>query len=220
MTNGTEIVVRSYVNTGDSERRGTARVTSALVRPDKALSLMRALQTASNPRYFVLPVEEQGFGDNEIDEDGFELKAWLDDRRFEAGLDEFDPLSRGVRARFMTFGKDFLRVMGVNLMPGTQHYRSLNESEVAHLEIWNDSLETERITEPFSEGERLWLRLDVLLDYLRRRERDLIMEVQITRNKERRQRDEEEKYDHGRSRIYLLRRDGRLETLESSRQVG
>lgn len=219
-TNRTEIVVRGYVSTGDSGRRGTARVTSALVCPDKALSLMRALQTASNPRHFMLPVEEQSFAEKEIDEDEFELKAWLDNRRFEEGLDEFDPLARGVRGSFMTFGKDFLRVMGVSLVSGTQRYRSLDGSEVAHLEIWNDSFETERITEPFSEGERLWLRLDVLLEYLRRRGRDLIMEVQITRNKERRQRDEEEKYDHGRSRIYLLRREGRLETLDGSSQVG
>lgn len=217
---GTEIVVRGYVNTGDSARRGTARVTSALVSPDTALSLVRALQAAPNPRYFVLPVEEHGFGDNEIDEEGFEVKAWLDDRRFEEGLDEFDPLSRGVRASFMTFGKDFLNVMGLSLTPGTRRYRSLDGSEVAHLEIWNDSPETERTTEPFSEGERLWLRLDVLLEYLRRRGRDLIMEVHIRRNKEHRQRDEEEKYDQGGSRIYLLRRDGRLETLDGSRQVG
>jgi hypothetical protein len=215
-----EIVVRGHVSTGDSGRRGTVHVTSALVCPDKALSLMRALQTASNPRDFMLPVEEQGYGEKEIDEEGFDLKAWLNDRRFEEGLDEFDPLARGVRGSFITFAKDFLRVMEVSLIPGTQRYRSSDGSEVSHLDIWNDSLETERITEPFSEGERLWLRLDVLLEYLRQRGRDLIIEVQITRNKERRQRDEEEKYDHGRSRIYLLRRDGRLETLDGSRQVG
>ncbi len=164
-------------------------------------------------------MEDQGYGEKEIDEEGFELKAWLNDRRFEVGLDEFDPLSRGVRGSFITFAKDFLRVMGVSLIPGTQRYRS-SGGEVAHLEIWNDSFESERITEPFAEGERLWLRLNVLLEYLRRRDRDLIIEVQIARNRERSQRDEEEKYDLGKSRIYILRRDGTLETLDGSSQVG
>ncbi|MGA9768583.1 MAG: hypothetical protein WBV94_06060 [Blastocatellia bacterium] len=219
-THGTEIVVRGNISMGDSGRRGTVHVTSALVCPDKALSLMRALQTASNPKDFMLPVEERGYGEKEINEEGFELKAWLNDRRFEEGLDEFDPLARGVRGSFITFSHAFLREMGLSLIPGTQRYRSANGSEVAHLEIWNDSLETERVREPFSEGERLWLLLDVLLGYLRRRERDLIMEVQIARNRESSQRNEEEKYDLGKSRIYLLRRDGTLETLDGSRQVG
>lgn len=216
----TELIVRGHVATGDSGRRGTARVSSALVCADRALSLMRALQTATDPHDFVLPVEDQGYSEKEIDEEGFELKAWLNDRRFEEGLDEFDPLARGVRGSFITFAKDFLRVMGVSLIPGTQRYRSSAGGEVARLEIWNDSSESERITEPFAEGERLWLRLDVLLEYLRRRERDLIIEVLIARNRERSQRNEEEKYDLGKARIYLLRRDGRLETLDSSRQVG
>jgi hypothetical protein len=218
-THGTAIVVRGHISMGDSGRRGTVHVTSALVCPDKALSLMRALQTASNPRDFMLPVEEQGYGEKEINEDGFELKAWLNDRRFEEGLDEFDPLARGVRGSFITFSADFLREMGLSLIPGTQRYTSPNGSEIAHLEIWNDSLESERIRGPFSEGERLWLRLDALLEYLRRRGRDLIIEVKIARNRERSQRDEEEKYDLGKSRIYLLRRDGTLETLDGSRQV-
>jgi hypothetical protein len=216
----TEMVVSGYLTIGDSGRRGTARVSSALVSPDAALSLMRALQTTSNPHNYILPMDDEDYSEREITDAGFELKAWLNDGRFEEGLDEFDSLARGVGGSFTSFGKDFMNTMAVRPIAGTGRYRSSDGSEVALFEIWDDSLEKDRITEPFSMGRRLWLRVDVLLEYLRQRNRDLIIEVQIARNSERNQRDEEEKYDLGKSRIYLLRGNGTLETLDGSRQFG
>lgn len=217
-----EIMVCGNITLGDSYRRGSIRVSSSLVNPETALSLLRALQTASNPHDFMLPVESRGSGDMEIDEGEFELKAWLDDRRIEKGLEGFDSLARGVRGSFTTFSKDFLATMNIRRERGTRHYHASDGKRIARLEIWNDNEEeeTERITEPFSEGERLWLRIDALLEYLRLKERDLIIEVQIERRERREHNENNEEYDLGKSRIYLLRRNGQLETMDGNRQIG
>lgn len=216
-----EIVVLGNIDVIGSRRRGGVRVTSALVTPEKALSLLRALETASSPRNFKLPVLDYYESDErgEINKPGFELKAWLKWQRFEDGIDEFDPLSRGVRGSFGTFADDCMRAMKVSIIPGTQSYSLPGGELAARLEIWSDNLEAKHTSESYSEGQRLWLRLDILLEYLQARGLDLIIAVKIARNLERNERGEEDKYDFGRSRIYLLRRDGTLETLAGSRRL-
>lgn len=63
-----------------------------------------------------------------------------------------------------------------------------------------------------------------LLDFLAGVGMDLICEVRIARQFDRRNRsidsEDDDSYETGQSRIYLLRRDGDLTTLVGSRRVG
>jgi hypothetical protein len=222
-----EIVVEGGIQEHDSRRRGRVSVSSALVSPDTATALLRALQT-TDPGNYRLPYagEEDEFGVSEISEPGFVLEGlvtgWRREREY---LDEHDPLTRDIKGPFSLLGRDFIDTLGVSMSDDFLTYSEPNGNVVARLEVWSDDpQERERITKAFSAGERLRVRAEALLDYLRRRSMDLVMEVQITRNVERRYDTEsylkEREYDPGRSAIYVLRRDGSLETLAGRRPLG
>jgi hypothetical protein len=215
-----EIVVLGNVTIRDWQRSSSLSVTSALVNPVTARSLLQALQT-TNPNDFQLPVIGRGVDDFEIDELGFELIAWMKEvRSRDETLDSFDPLSRDRGFSLETFQPHFVETM--KLQSDLKRTQFVTESgEIAAvLEMWSDNLGEQHISHPFSSGERWWVRIDVLLDYLCQCDRDLIIEVQIRHNRnERSQREEGEDYDLGQFRIYLLRQNGILETLDSHRNL-
>lgn len=222
-----EIVLDGYVEDWDRERRGTMKVMSALVSPETSTSLLHALQT-SDPHNFRLPYEGERLdnGASEKSEPGFVLEGliteWRRERRY---LDEHDPLTRGIKGYLPQLGRNFLQVLGLSASEDLLTYSRPDGETVAHLEVWSDNPEErDYITKAFSTGERLWVRTEVLLDYLRRRGMDLVIEAQIVRNVERRHgrrnQIEEREYDLGESTIYILRRDGSLETMAGRRALG
>ena len=222
-----EIVVDGGIQEHDRRRRGTVSVSSALVSPDTAGALLRALQT-TDPSNFRLPYAGEGseYDASEINEPGFVLEGlvtgWRREREY---LDEHDPLTRDIKGPFSLMGRDFLDTLQLSMSNDFLTYFKSDGEVVARLEVWSDDpQERERITEAFSTGERLWVQTDALLDYLRRRSMDLVIEVQITRNVEQHYDTEsylkEREYDPGRSTIYVLRRDGSLETLAGCRPLG
>lgn len=89
-----------------------------------------------------------------------------------------------------------------------------NGDKVAYMEIWSDNLQAEYITEAFSSGQRWWVNIETLLEYLNIQNQDLIIEVQVAHNRLSDQQEEGETYDTGKSTIYLLRQDGTLETMD------
>lgn len=222
-----EIVLDGYVEDWDRERRGTMKVMSALVSPGTSTALLHALQT-SDPHNFRLPYEGERLdnGASEISEPGFVLEGliteWRRERRY---LDEHDPLTRGIKGYLPQLGRNFLQVLGLSASEDLLTYSRPDGETVAHLEVWSDNPEErDYITKAFSTGERLWVRTEVLLDYLRRRGMDLVIEAQIARNVEQRHgrgnQIEEREYDLGESTIYILRRDGSLETMAGRRALG
>ena len=211
---GEWIVANGYVQVGDYERYGSTYVASALVNPDTSNSLMLALQ-AGKARQFRLPREgEEEPDDMEINESPFELHGWTRESGGDSqGLDEFDPLARGVSTNYARPGDDFLA------QTNSQYLRHkgqcvVGEECVAWQEIWSLGDDSDRASSAYTRGDRLWVRRSTLVEYLTRRGMDLIMEVQISRNltyRSRRGRDDD--YDPAEHRIYLLRSDGTGQTV-------
>lgn len=215
-----EIVVLANRTVGDDERRSTVRVKSALVNPQTSRSLMYALQ-ATDPNDFMLPVEDYGPEDRQIRVPGFELRAWLRNDGIQSGLDKYDPYARLETSSLNWFGEGFLAFTGARVSTTGTTYTNTEGAMIGRLEIWNDSIETERITQPYSYGERLWTRIDLLLSYLAHTCYDLIISIEIERKRTNRDtRGEELKYDRRRASIYLLHADGTLETVAGSRKIG
>ena len=215
-----EMVVLAHHTVGDDERQSTVRVKSALVNPHASHALMRALQT-TDPNDFMLPVDNYGPEDRQISESGFELRAWLRNEEIQNGLDQYDPCARLETSNLSAFGHDFLTFTSAQVSAIPILYTKTDGSTIGRLEIWNDSIETERITQPYSHGERLWVRLDLLIRYLAHTQSDLIISVEIERNQTNRgTREEDYSYDRTRAAIYLLHADGTLETVAGSRQIG
>ena len=83
------ICVRGSWNNTDSDREERISVSSALVNADYAHSLMRALQTASNP-HTTYRIPHSG-DDLKIDSGQFKLQGWICETSKEHGIDERDP---------------------------------------------------------------------------------------------------------------------------------
>lgn len=205
-----EIVVAGYIDLWDRDRQGSYRVESAIVNPESAFSLLSALQTTSSPHDFNL--------EHAIAKPGFELTGWYDEERLTRGLDRFDPLARTDSESHKVPTDTVVHEMNLQRVQGTLEFRSMAGDKAAWLEVWSDQTEEhhEEIRSAFSQGQRLWVDRQTLLEYLNKIGRDLILEVKLARNS----RLEGAKHEFGTSRIYLLRGSGRLETLAGSIEVG
>ncbi|AOQ25201.1 hypothetical protein MTAT_00010 [Moorella thermoacetica] len=195
-------------NRGVSE---TMHISSALVTPETASALLRALQTAVNPHDYRIPLEEDKL---EIAEEGFELKGWLKTLQSDwGGIDQNDPLRNDLSGSLVVPGKDFVEWGNLISSPERKHYwrKGNEEDKVTILECWNDLQVTEREYKGFySEGYRLWIRVETLLEYLRNRRRCLIVECMIDRWVDKKGLGE---YVPGKAKIYLIHPDGTVETL-------
>jgi hypothetical protein len=216
-----EITVLGDISIRDSLRNSHLSVRSSLVNPIGARALLHALQTADS-RDFQLPITDRGTSEFEIDESGFELTALMREVwSWDETLDTFDPLSRDRGFGLEDFQPHFIEMMKLQPKNRTE-YLSENGEMAARLELWSDNLDEEYISHPYSSGERWWVRIDLLLEYLRQCDRDLIIEVKITRNRNERNRGgrgENYEYNPGKSRIYILRQNGILETLDSHSDI-
>ena len=72
----------------EGRREETAYVRSALVSPDRATALLRALQTADDPHDYQIPEAE---GDTEVDHGAYQLRGWICTHSGSDGLDDSDP---------------------------------------------------------------------------------------------------------------------------------
>lgn len=221
------LVVAGWLHTDDEEHYVTLRVMSALVSSETATSLLRALQTAS-PREYQLPYagDRDDFHRAEIDEEGFQLLGWLDDLEITwEALDDHDPTATSIADDRTVPTVEFLTASGLTGDPTGCRFRSASGEDIARVEIWSDgSGPGERHEVPrSSEGRRTWVRLDAILRYLNQRNLDLIIEAGVSMfGKSRPGRTSEDDDDHAyeESKIYLLRRDGNLESVGSRRSLG
>ncbi|MGH9026383.1 MAG: hypothetical protein ACRDWD_09765 [Acidimicrobiia bacterium] len=220
------LVVAGWLRTSDHDQYVNLHLSSALVSPETSLALLRALQTAP-PREYRLPYAGEGddFDRTEITVPGFELCGWLDDVEvLWTGLDDHDPVAvRHASGRTLP-SDDFRAFYDARVDSTGCRVETVGGQEIARVEIWGDGAGPgEREDSPLSsEGNRTWVATDSLLRYLEHRERDLIIEVGVRMyaksNGGRRSREEEEDHGYEESRIYLLRHDGTVETIERRRQ--
>lgn len=162
------LVLNGYYRRADKEASESMFINSALVTPEKASALLRAVQTVVNSHDYSIPPE----GDRlEINEDGFELHGWLRTMGSDWGnIDELDPLRNSISSSIVVPGEDFIEWGDlISSCDHKYHWRRENEEEkVCILECWDDLQVTEREYKEFhSEGHRLWVRVETLLEYLR-----------------------------------------------------
>lgn len=212
------LVVAARVDIHDSGRREHHRIESALVNPQSAHALLRALQSIGDPTPYRIPPA----GNNlEIDEPGFSLRGWISETSGEKELDGHDPLLYGMNTGLPSFPQTVQEELGVR--PDTAGKRYLDRSEpnqlVAEITTWSDPHEDKEGAE-YSAGCRLQIRLDRLLSYLQAQQRCLILEVQIDRKEHRYGQKSNFDYKPPAVLLYLLHPNGHLETLEHYYRLG
>lgn len=217
-------LVYSSVDYYSHEIYASSSVLSALVSPETASALMRAL-TAAEPRDWVFPIEEGRFShDWLIEEPGFILLPLLTDRLHNYSIDHLDPRAVDVPAGSRRgIAADFLSIMKVEPVHSGQQYIDSEGKVTAKVEHWSDNPRTKQTYAFFTSGTRIWVRTDALLGYLQARDLDLIVSVTLDRNysyEYRRYANRDGTRNEERHRIQLLRRDGSLETLAGCRPAG
>jgi hypothetical protein len=221
------LIVTGSLSTSDEEHYVLLSVDSALVTPDTAGALLRALQTAPTRRY-QLPYageDDDDFDRSEIRQPEFELLGWLD--HFETGwqgLDHHDPLAIENADDRTVPTKDFRALHGLTADPTNTNFYAPTGIAVVSVEIWDDgsSPGQRREVPRSSKGRRTWVRTNSLLAYLAHRNLDLIIVAQAwmyPRSDTRRvSRGANEDHGYEEAHVYLLRQDGSLETINGHRR--
>lgn len=214
------LVAWAYHRTGSPEHELNVAVHTALVQPETAAALARALQTAIEPVDFGIPAEE----DERliIDDPPYRLLGWINTQEAGSGdVDEKDPFAHGIRGfAFIPRTKErhrLIQTLQAN-WPVVWHdidgRREYIYEEWADEESKGDSSYERRLR---SSGNRLWVTVERLRALLIELSLDLLVEVEITRKK---QSDKYGRHDSQKTvesryeRIYILRRDGSIEAAE------
>jgi hypothetical protein len=189
---------------------GSTYVTSALVSPATAPALVRALTAIEEPYSFVLP-QEHGYGrsdQEDIDIGQFRLEGWIwEADRGELGIEEHDPLRR-IGISVTRPGTRFVDACRGKLERGGRLIQSPNGSPIAWQRAWSD-METVggARREPYgTKGFETHVRRDVLCEFLRATESQLIIKTTASRRKSKRDylSEEEETHEQRIHRIYLF----------------
>ena len=181
-------------------------IKSALVRPDSAQDLQRALAAAANPTDWKLP--DEGEADFEVDHGAFELRGWLiDPVNHRDTLDEHDPYAHGLQPALPLPGRRFREITRATPDPSGLKLLAQDRNLLAWAEQWADPGTDDRDRAVWSSGYRVHVPGSVLLRHLADTGTVLIVEVQLGRHRSDAGVSE---YRPPRSRIYLVRANGRV----------
>lgn len=218
-----QLVASARISVSSLDRDEEIIVSSALVTPEMAQSLMRALQTIRDPHDYSFPDQGEGMDNDRlsINEDDFQLVSWLRTFHHDSEtIEEFDPLRR---IEYSYCGPGTLFETTERLSPDSRglELRALDGKAVSSTRIWSDRLlrEEEYERKNNSRGYRTTVSLDAILDFLQCQDRDLIIKVAIERHANTREEHGHYVYEPGNHRVYLISRDGRLQTLAGSRKI-
>lgn len=169
--------ISSYRSVQDYSCHETVQVTSALVAPATAMSLLRATQTAPDTQAFRLPDASDLEFASEVA--GFELTGWIEEHGYAEGLDSMDPLASGMH--YPPHRPSTVLPALAELTPDADMriWRDTNEHIVFISRVWDDS---DGGTRSYgSAGHQLLIDRPSLSELLQRLNRCLIVEVQFTR---------------------------------------
>jgi hypothetical protein len=200
------VLVATFVEQYRPNGREEICVWSALVAPDHAGDLQRALAAASDPYDWKLPAEgEEQF---EVGLGAFDLRGWLahpyDPRET---LAEHDPYGHGMRTMLPMPGRRFREVTRTTADSHGFALVTQDGALVAHAEQWADPKHNSEARQATSSGYRVHVDRAALLNHLAQTGTNLIVEVQIGRY---RSDARGSGYRPRRNRIYLIDASGRV----------
>ncbi|MFE7509879.1 hypothetical protein ACFU8I_01370 [Streptomyces sp. NPDC057540] len=201
------VLVAAATNLNRTMAREKTCVRSALVAPDHAEDLQRALAAAGDSMDWKLPEEDEH--QFEVDHGPFVLRGWLVDPHTPLeGLDEHDPYARDLSPVLPMPGRGFREAARVALDPTGTVLATQDGATVVHTVQWADG-ERHRDVLPSltSSGYRVYVDRAALLRHLSHTGTSLILEVQIGRHRSGAGAGD---YRPPRSRLYIVDAAGRL----------
>ncbi len=199
----------------------TIRVSSALVNRESATSLATAMRTREHSYNCRLP----GFkdSDEELTQPPFELFGWIVDHDSgDRRVDAFDPHAREIHYPPLEIGNSFITLL--NLTPDLEKSRwhqGNGREPFLRSETWSEEKKWQRgeREEAFRHGVRLCASIKLLKQLCVAVEKDLIIEVQISRREEH-SRDSAYGYLEPSHKVFIFSSDGVLKDGPTSYQLG
>jgi len=195
----------------------TIYLRSALVSPETAPALVRALQTVED--YYRVPTEGE---DHEIDEPPYRFIGWLREDHHDSGIDEEDTFGNAVDRIAVTPGRRVTQTVQLTQeVTQPPQWFAAGYAEAAFVyEAWGgyrDEGEQIRYSDKLiSRGYRLLVRKELLTEFLDAQESDLLVKVEIKRTDRGFDDpyDKKEKQESRFDRVILARRGGSIDAAE------
>ena len=213
---GDTLVVSASITNSHGSIYEDIVLDSALVCPESAESLLACLQDTPSSYRRPLPAEDDPH-DCEINEPGFQLIGWLADMSHDnTHLEDHNPLRR-IRLRTVQPGRDFQNTLSYTHI--AREWKTSMHTHPGPVTIlrWSDQpINWPARSRPrYTEGRQILVRIRELLAFLSAVGKDVIFTVKVSRHFESHYKridedEQEEPYDSGTARIYLLRQDGTL----------
>ncbi len=215
---------------GTKECSESVRVIAALVSPDTATGLLRALQTTEDPWDYYLPIEPEIHPNQSAIIDGFSLLPAVRNamQHTDRGFDEMDPVSFGSSGIRAAPADKIIEQLNLEMSENVPVQWSVKNSShpIAQYHSWSEladgtsDQELRSIVGRYSNGHILSFDRKALLNVMLTLEMDMIFNVEIQRIRgdhyaRSEQKDAKECLF---ARIYILRRDGSFEDID--RRIG
>lgn len=205
----------------EEEHAGTVSVSSVAVAAEGAPSLLGALQAARRHDY-AFPTF--GLSDREPEQADdlpalFALTPLLDEEASgdERGLEQHDLAARGVYNSYPSLSRPFMAHCGLRAVKNGQQYLDSEARLAVEYEVWDDyplAGRGRRSDEEHSAGHRIWVRQDLLQDFLAATGQLLLVHATLSRNVSPREYSQTQRInDAGTRRLALFHPNGRFETV-------
>lgn len=201
-----------------NERTETYSISSALVAKETSDSLLRALDTCSDPYNYKLPYYKEDR--MEIEDGIFVLKGWINEHSNSLKLDEVDPYASNIAYPPYSLGEDIIKRLGlISDNDGRQwHIRDLGEISLI-CETWS-SHKLDRDEVPDQSGTKLRASLSFLKHLCVVFNCDIVFNVGIKREINHKYDKVNREYSKPLYKILILSEDGRIKTTEADYQLG
>jgi hypothetical protein len=202
------INIYAYWEENNNRLRERVHITTALVSPDTAQSLLFAWNSFDNPHDYKLPEYDEK--EMEIDRNPFILKGYVSQSYKYSGIDNYDPFTEDLDYPPYQLGEPFIQIL--SLTPDVDQrfwYEPQNDIPVMECRIWNSG-KNERSEISRSNGKYLSISLAMLKKLCIKTRMEIIFKVEIERKNT-----QEEKFSYGKekkrqTRLYLFSADGKF----------
>lgn len=154
-------------------------IASALVNPDAAGALVRALQTADGYWSFRIPSADLDDEDFQFSSPPFQLRGWVSTPNSEGGIDRLDPLATELTSELPRPSADIAETLSITSVDGGLRWESKNGDAVLASETWAEISVGREPQGP--SGNRLRITTEALDQMLGRLDAALIVEVRVRR---------------------------------------
>lgn len=173
------VTVWQSASVTEYDRSLSINIASALVDPEAAGALVRALQTADGYWSFRIPSADLDDEDFQFSSPPFQLRGWVSTPNSEGGIDRLDPLAAELTPELPRPSADIVEALSITSEDGGLRWESEDGAAVLASETWAEiSVGRERHG---PSGSRLRITTEALDQMLGRLDAALIVEVRVRR---------------------------------------